>query len=143
MSDFSTLCPLFNTGMYSEMSIYPGTLTMTSLPASTTTKLAGIPFSRSVIVTHAYLAKITTPASTTANATVKLYRAASWAATATVFASCKVSKSVTTQAINKYIAFTIASAKTFSATQYLIMRSTVGTARAKTVRNIVVRYKEK
>lgn len=142
MSDFSSLCPLYNTGVYSELSIYPATLTMTSLPASTTTKLAGIPFSRSVIVTHAYLAKVTTPASTTANANIKLYRAASWAATATVFASCKISKTTTTQAINKYIAFTV-TAKTFSASQYLIMRSTKGTATAYTVRNIMVRYKEK
>ncbi len=142
MSDFSSLCPLFNTGVYSELMIYPGTLTMTSLPASTTTKLAGLPFSRSVIITHAYLAKITAPTSTTANATVKLYRAASWGATATAFASRKVSKSTTTQALKKSIAFTV-TAKTFSATQWLIMRSSIGTATARSVHNVFIRYKEK
>jgi hypothetical protein len=141
MSDFSSLCPLFNTGVYSELTL-PGSFSLKSL-ASTTTKLAGIPFQRSVIVTAAYAAKLTTPASTTGNVNVKLYRASSWAGTATVFASLKLSKTVTTQAANKYLGFTVAAAKTFSATQWLIMRCTKATAQGGTIRGVVVRYKEK
>jgi hypothetical protein len=141
MSDFSSLCPLFNTGVYSELTL-PGTFSLKSL-ASTTTKLAGIPFGRSVIVTAAYAAKLTTPASTTGNVNVKLYRATSWAGTATVFASLKISKTTTTQVTNKYHAMTLAAAKTFSATQWLIMRSTKATAQGGTLRGVVVRYKEK
>ena len=142
MSDFSSLCPLFNTGVYSELTI-PGPLTPDDL-ASTTTKLAGIIFGRSVIVTAAYLSKMTTQATVSSNPTVKLYRQASWASTtATCFASFEVSKTITTQIINKYLAFTMAAAKTFSATQMLTVRANKARENAKSIHGIIVRYKEK
>jgi len=142
MSDFSSLCPLFNTGVYSELTI-PGPLTPDNL-ASTTTKLAGIIFGRSVIVTAAYLSKMTTQATVSSNPTVKLYRQASWASTtATCFASFEVSKTITTQICNKYLAFTMAAAKTFSATQMLTVRANKARENAKSIHGIIVRYKEK
>jgi hypothetical protein len=140
MADFSSLCPLFNTGMYSELTL--PVKTVTSL-TSTTTKIAGILFGRSVIVTAGYVAKQTANTSTTANVNIKLYRATSWGGTATVFASLKISKSVTTYPLYRYSAMTVAAAKTFSATQWLIVRSTKGTATARPVAPIVIRYKEK
>lgn len=142
MSDFSALCPLFNTGVYSELTI-PGPLLQDNL-ASTTTKLAGILFGRSVIVTAAYLSKMTTLATVSSNPTVKLYRQASWASsTATCFASFEISKTITTQICNKYLQFTQAAAKTFSASQWLTVRGDKGRENGKSIHGIIVRYKEK
>ena len=63
MSDFSSLCPLFNTGVYSEVT-FPNIVVKS---ISTTTAIGpGIPFGRSVIVTSAYVrrqADISTPVS--------------------------------------------------------------------------------
>lgn len=141
MSDFSSLCPLFNTGMYSELTI-PGPLLQDNL-ASTTTKLAGILFQRSVIVTAAYLAKMTALATVSLNPTVKLYRQSSWPAVGTCFASFEISKTTTTQILAKYLAFTMAAAKTFSATQWLTVRGDKSRVNGKSIYGVIVRYKEK
>ena len=137
MSDFSSLCPLFNTGMYSEL-----TLPAVSVNnVSTTTKfLGGIPFSRSVIVTHAYIAKMTTFLTTCTALKIALCRAATWAATRTVFATVILSGTSTTQATGKYLPFTV-TAKTFSATQVLHLKA----LKKDVGRNVsvIVRYKEK
>lgn len=140
-TDFSALCPLFNTGVYSELTI-PGPLLQDNL-ASTTTKLAGVIFGRSVIVTAAYLAKMTALATVSLNPTVKLYRQASWASAGTCFASFEISKTTTVQILNKWLAFTIAAAKTFSATQWLTVRGDKGRSNGKSVYGVIVRYKEK
>lgn len=138
MSDFSSLCPLFNTGMYSEISLPPVTVN----DRSTTNKLiGGIPFSRSVIVTHAYLAKLTTFLASVTSLKIALCRASSWAATRTVFATIILSGTGTTQACGKYLPFTV-TAKTFSATQVLHLKSLEKEAGGKTV-SVIVRYKEK
>ena len=138
MSDFSSLCPLFNTGMYSEL-----TLPSVSLAARSTTNkfLGGIPFSRSVIVTHAYVAKLTTFTATATALKIALCRAATWAATRTVFATIILSATVTTQARGKFLPFTV-TAKTFSATQVLHLKSLKNEAGGKNV-SVIVRYKEK
>uniref|UniRef100_A0A6H1ZXE7 Uncharacterized protein n=1 Tax=viral metagenome TaxID=1070528 RepID=A0A6H1ZXE7_9ZZZZ len=139
MSDFSSLCPLFNTGVYSELTL---PVRIPTSVTSATTRVGGILFGRSVIVTHAYVAKKTANTSTTASLTVKLYRAASFAAANTVFASLKISKTVTTYPLDRFSAMTV-TAKTFSATQWLIVRYTKATATARAIHPIVIRYKEK
>jgi hypothetical protein len=138
MADFSSLCPLFNTGCYSEI-----TLPYISLTSrSTTTKFeGGLPFSRSVIVSHGYVKKHTTFTATATAVKLALCRAASWAATRTVFATVILSATITTQAIGKYLPFTV-TAKTFSATQVLNLKSLKNEAGAKHV-SVLIRYKEK
>ena len=139
MSDFSSLCPLFNTGVYSEITlpyIFIGT-------RSTTNKFeGGFPFGRSVIVTAAYVKKHTTPVSTTSAITLKLAKAATWAATRTVFASKLLSKTVTTQAVGRYLTMTV-TAKTFGATSVLHVVSGSKEATCSVHASILVRYKEK
>lgn len=137
MSDFSDLCPLFNTGVYSEI-----TLPYINLASRSSTQEfeGGLPFGRSVIVTAAYVKKHT-DISTTASLTIKLAKAASWAATRTVFASLVLSGTTTTQALGKYLAMTV-TAKTFGATDVLNLQSSAAEANAKHV-SIIVRYKEK
>jgi len=140
MAGFSELCPLFNTGMYSEIS-FGGPISLVS--RSTTNKFAALPpFSRSVIVTHAYVSKNTTFAATATAVKLAICRAATWAATRTVFATINLSATITTQKPGKYLAFTIATAKTFSATQVLHLKALKKEAGARTV-NVVIRYKEK
>lgn len=136
MSDFSSLCPLFNTGMYSEITLP----TISAVNRSTTERVGGIPFSRSVIVTHAYIAKMTTFATTCTAVKIALARAATFAATRTVFATVILSGTATTQKAWKYLPFTV-TAKTFSATQVLMVKF----LKKDTARNvsIIVRYKEK
>ena len=139
MSDFSSLCPLFNTGVYGEI-----TLPTVSVSAKSTTNkvLGGFLFSRSVIVTHAYVAKISTfPASCTA-LKIALARAASWAATRTTFATVILSGTGTTQARGRYFAFTV-TAKTFSATQVLHLKTVKKETTAPGNVSVIVRYKEK
>lgn len=141
MSDFSALCPLFNSGMYSELTI-PGPFSTAS--KSTTSRFAGVIFGRSVIVTAAYLAKMTALASATAKCKIRLCRATSWAGTNTVFATLTISKTTTTQILKKYIALTQAAAKTFSATQMLLVKSgTASKSTGKSFTGVIVRYKEK
>lgn len=136
MSDFSSLCPLFNTGVYSEIT-FPW---IVAGSVSTTTSLGpGIPFGRSVIVNAAY-ARLRTDISTTVTFTTKLAKAASWAATRTVFASCRLSGSNTAYTNKRYKAFTV-TAKTFTATDVLHIVGSKNTA-MKTI-DVIVRYKER
>ena len=137
MSDLSSLCPLFNTGVYSEIT-FPWVV---AASISTTTSMGpGIPFGRSVIVTAGY-ARLRTDISTTVTFTAKLAKAASWAATKTVFASCKISATNTSYTNKRYKAFTV-TAKTFSATDVLhIMSSKKETSM--TTLDVIIRYKEK
>ena len=141
MSDFSDLCPLFNTAVYSEIQmpyILLGTRTTSEL-------FAGLPaFSRSVIVTHAYVKKHTTFAATCTGLKVELLKAATWAtafASKTVFASLTLSSTVATQIVGKYLPMTV-TAKTFGATDVLNLLLAKSEAGAYHV-DVLVRYKEK
>ena len=137
MSDFSDLCPLFNTGVYNELTL-PNYIVKA---ISTTTEIGpGIPFSRSVIVTHAY-ARRQTDISTTVTYTAKLAKAASWSATQTVFASCKISATTTEYPVGRYKAMTV-TAKTFSATDVLHIANSKNETNMTTL-DLIVRYKEK
>ena len=137
MSDFSDLCPLFNTGVYGEI-----TLPYVNLASrSTTNKFeGGLPFGRSVIVTAAYVKKHT-DISTTASMTLKISKAATYSATQTVFSSFKLSGTTTTQALGKYLTMTT-TAKTFGATDVLHLASSAKETNQKHV-SVIVRYKEK
>ena len=137
MSDFSALCPLFNTGVYSTL-----TIPYVSVSGiSTTSKVGGYVFGRSVIVTAAYLVKHTAFSATATACKVYLCRQASYNATKTVFASIALSATDVTFAVGKCLAFTV-TAKTFSATQYLTIRANAKKTGMKTI-SVMARYKEK
>ncbi len=141
MSDFSALCPLFNTGVYGEI-----TLPMINMASRTTSAMFyyGLPFGRSVIVTAAYVQKVTAFASTCTAVKIKLAKAAAAATTyalRTVFASYTLSGSSTVQATGKWLTMTV-TAKTFGATSVLHVHSSKSEAGAKNV-NVIIRYKEK
>jgi hypothetical protein len=140
MANFSQLCPLFNTGVYSEIT-FP-TIIVASI-STTTTIGPAVPFSRSVIVTHAYLRR-TADISTTVTYSCYLAKMAAWSvkvAAATVFATCKVSASATAYPVSRYKAFTV-TAKTFNATDLLVVKNSKNEANMTTI-DVIVRYKEK
>lgn len=137
MSDFSSLCPLFNTGVFSEL-----TLPYISVSGlSTTGKKGGYVFGRSVIVTAAYLLKHTDFTATATACKVYLCRQATYNATKTVFASIALSATDVTFATGKLLAFTVTS-KTFSATQLLAIRTASKKTGMKSV-SVIARFKEK
>jgi hypothetical protein len=138
MSDFSDLCPLFNTGVYGEVTL--PYLVLASI--SSTSEAGGYIFGRSVIVTAAYNIKHTTIASTTDSFTILLDHGTSYgAATKTTFASHVVSKTVIVQAIGEPVAMTV-TAKTFGATDALTV-TTDGAESGAKHHSIIVRFKEK
>lgn len=139
MADFSALCPLFNTGVYHDIKMFSN---LSAISRATTNKFAWPAFGRSVIVTAGWVAKLTTFTATATAVKVALCRAASWAATRTVFATINLSSSTTTQIVRKPLSMTMASAKTFSATQILHLKFLKSEAGAKNI-NVWVRYKEK
>ena len=138
MSDFSSLCPLFNTGMYSEL-----TLPYCNAGGVSATEVvdAGYPFGRSVIVTAAYLKKHTAFGATATGAKLYLCRQTSASAAATVFASIVLSATDTVVVPKQWAAFTV-TAKTFGATKVLALRTNKSRTGMKHV-SVIVRYKEK
>uniref|UniRef100_A0A6M3IPW6 Uncharacterized protein n=1 Tax=viral metagenome TaxID=1070528 RepID=A0A6M3IPW6_9ZZZZ len=137
MSDMSDLCPIFNTGVYSEITI-PEVL----LAAISTTGYArtGLKFSRSVSVTAAFVRCRTAVVSTTAAIVLKLAKAASKAATGTVFASLKLSK--TNGASTLFFQAMTVTSKNFGPTDVLQVKTGAKETLARTV-ELIVRYKEK
>lgn len=138
MADFSSLCPIFNAAVYSEI-----TLPYVNLASRSTTNNfeGGLPFSRSVIVTHAYVKKHTTFTASSTALKLALCRCATFAAAKTVFATIILSSTITTQKVGKWLPFTL-TAKTFSATQVLALKALKKEAGGKNV-SVIVRYKEK
>ena len=141
MSDFSDLCPLFNTGVYGEIlvpyiDVSAGTtsICLTAFP----------PFGRSVIITDFYISKLTAFAASCTAVIVKLYRQATslgTMASGSAFASLTLSATATKQFLNTYTTGATTDT-TFSATQILKVGKSKDEAGAKHV-SILIRYKEK
>jgi hypothetical protein len=139
MSDFSELCPLFNTGVYSEL-----TLPYIDMNISSTGKAdGGYKFGRSVIITAAFIKKHTAFTATATATKAYICRQASIDATKTVFASIALSATDTTATAvpRQWKALTV-TAKTFSATQLLVVRTNKGRTGMKHC-SFIIRYKEK
>jgi hypothetical protein len=150
MSDFSELCPLFNTGVFHSLTL--ADVSFTGI-GPTRNALAGqayrslspgsLKFQRTVIVTKVYAAKLVT--GTTGLAVCACRHAATGTAAGTIFASIKMSSTVTVagQNIGCYRAMTQAANKTFLAADVLGFRGGGIDAAAATRCSFIVRYKEK
>lgn len=146
MSDFSQLCPLFSTGVYSELCI-PNiglsgiSTTMNALAGARVraTNPASVKFQRTVIVTKVYVQKHID--SGTAPVIVAKRHAATGTAAGTVFASLLFSTTTTVNPLGRLRAMTT-TAKTFLAADVLGIGST--TKRTNGGRyHFIVRYKDK
>lgn len=149
MSDFSELCPLFNTGVYNELTV-PG---ITFNACSTTNNALGgiltraacpcsFKFSRSVIVTKVFCVKESAPATTAIVLAMRM------ATTGTAAMTCFASLSVTTTSaasagiLYKPRPMTQASNQTFLAADALGFSLKTNKADAGEY-SFILRYKEK
>jgi hypothetical protein len=148
MSDFSELCPLFNTGVYSELCLGPISFTaiaptMNALAGAVvkTTKPGSLKFDRTVVVTKVFCQKV--GAQTSGIYILANHHKSTGTATGTVFASIKTTSTTTLFPIGQIRAMTQAANKTFLAADVLgFCAKTVDAADA--IRcNFIVRYKEK
>jgi len=150
MSDFSELCPLFNTGVYSELTL--ADVSFTSIgptrnalagPGDRATCPGSLKFQRTVLVTKIYAAKLV--AGTTGLAVCAVHHKATGTAAGTIFASIRMSSTVTIAGhnVNRFKAMTQAANKTFLAADVLgFCGGGIDTAAA-TRACFIVRYKEK
>ena len=141
MSDFSDLCPLFNTGVYNEIQV-----PYINLASRTTSEHFWTlpPFGRSVIVTDFYVSKLTTFAATCTALHLIMFRAATKGTArggATAFASIILSATATVQPLGRALTGTTTDT-TFSATQILKFFCSKSEVGAKHV-SVVIRYKDK
>lgn len=147
MSDFSELCPLFNTGVYKELTIsnvYMTGVSITSnalVGALTLAKYPGsLKFQRSVIVTKIFHKMEAKPA-TACIILIKRHPATGTAA-GTAFASLSVSTTSTLYNKSRWIAMTQAANKNFNAADVLgiVHKATCATPGC---HSFIVRYKER
>lgn len=146
MSDFSQLCPLFNTGVYSEVSFFNVGFSAVSTTCNAlvgnlkaATQPGSFKFQRTVVVTKVYLQKQLDGSQVPIILAHK--RKATGTAAATTFASMTVSTSVTKYPIGRVRAMTTTS-KTFAAAD--VLGFVLKTKKTDAGRyNFIVRYKEK
>ena len=146
MSDFSELCPLFNTGVFSEIT-FPG-IAMTNITACgnaldhtlTASSLSDFTFGRTVIVTGCYVRKVVNP---TLGQSLALQHKTSRLAAGTTFGTIVVSITLTGMAVGQtWVAMTVTDT-TFTSSEVLGLTVGTSTASGAGTYDIMVRYKEK
>ncbi len=146
MSDFGELCPLFNTGVFNEIT-FPG-IAMTNITACgnaldntfTASSIGNFTFGRTVIVTGCYVRKTVNP---TATQTLALQHKTSRLAAGTTFGTIEVNISITGMAVNQtWVGMTVTE-KTFTSSEVLGLTVGTSTASGAGTYDIMVRYKEK
>jgi hypothetical protein len=149
MSDFSELCPLFDTGVFHEI-VFPG-LNMT-LTAETCNALEGsctagaahsgnFTFGRTVVVTKAFLRRWTANAITS---TIHLDHRTTAGAAQTIFGTWIISVTQTLKEVKyTWLAMTQAADKTFTSSEILGMCIGGGTLSSGGEYDLIVRYREK
>jgi hypothetical protein len=148
-SDFGQLCPLFESGVFNEVLFPDVHMTDISICANALIgTLEGLPsqlgdwtFDRTVIVTEAWVRKVSNVASTEQ---LNLMHHTSMSAAGTVIGTIQLSATITGQPIGAgYIPFTIPAAFTFASSDVLgLVASEMENADAGYI-DLLVRYKEK
>ena len=147
MSDFSELCPLFTTGVYSELSInlikFDGiSTTMNAINGAVikATKPGSLKFDRTVIVTKVYANRIANPG--TGVILCAMRHVATGTAAGVAFASIKASTTATVWPLHAIKKMTQASNKTFLAADVLGFSNKTKKTDGGDF-SFIVRYKEK
>lgn len=146
MSDFGEICPLFNTGVFSEI-LFPGirmtdvTLCGNALDHTLTADSIGdFTFGRTVVVTGCYVRK---NASAAIDQSLELQHKTSRLAIGTTFGTLVVANTVTGMAVGQTWKGMTVTEKTFTSSEVLGLTVAVGTAASGGIFDIMVRYKEK
>jgi len=149
MSDFSELCPLFNTGVFSEV-LFPD-IHMTDISIcgnalvgtqdAFASAMGHWTFGRTVVVTHAWVKKVSAVASTEQ---YDLMHHSSQLAVGTVIGTVQLSATITGQPVGAgYTPFTITTAFTFASSDVLGLIPSASEASKPGLVDLLVRYKEK
>jgi hypothetical protein len=150
MSDFSELCPLFETGVFSEVGFYDlkmsgvsicSNILLGSINMGSATRTAVWTFGRTVVVTKVFI-RNRAAASLAQAVSPEMYHRASLCSAGTVFAS--FTASITTSGTEKYSWSTMTQAddQTFTSDEILGMTLATKFAASAGVFDLIVRYKE-
>ena len=149
MADFGELCPIFNTGVYNEIT-FPaidmnaittsGNALYGSLGSSIT--MAGyFTFGRTVVVTGAF-ARRTSANSTVVNLYLRHIAAGTFTTIGTIFASGTFTPTISILDNYAYMPFTVTS-MTFASSDILALAPSLGAAGSMGTYDLIVRYREK
>lgn len=152
MSDFSELCPLFNTGVFNEVGFgHLVNLTAASItanligagPDQTSDQASGFSFGRTVVVTEAFLRRYTATAdsSNAAEMHMRLRHRSSKGADATNFGLLTVTTTGSVMTAYNYNAMAV-TATTFTSDAVLDFGYGTSTVTAIGCYDLIVRYKE-
>lgn len=147
MSDFSELCPLFNTGVFNEVTFNDIPMSAVSICAnalSGTIRAAHqgyFTFGRTVVVTGAFVRRLV---ANSVEAALLLQRRASGEAVGTTFGSLTIPVSVSSHEIPyTWAPFTLSVEKTFTSSDVLGFTLATAIAGSAGVYDLMVRYREK
>jgi len=151
MSDFGELCPLFNTGVFNEVT-FPN-IAMTGITATgnallgtitcgSATRTAIWTFGRTVVVTGGFVRNRVKP-TIASTVVLRLMHHTTMLAVGTEFATLAVSISVDDSEIYTWVPFNDVTAKTFTSAEVLGFTVLTGTASGGGTYDLIVRYKEK
>jgi hypothetical protein len=146
MSNFSEICPIFNTGVFGQVTFpridsLTGISTTANFLEGTITAGTGagqFSFGRTVVVTGAFIRRYGT---NTAAENIYLQHRTSAGAAATAFGTATVTTTLSIYTIHTYWPMTVANT-TFTSSEVLSMGDLTVTATAIGAYDLIVRYKE-
>lgn len=148
MADFSELCPLFNTGVYSEV-MFPhigmsgitasGNALVGSLASSITMPGAFV-FGRTVVITDAFVRRYSM---NEASMVLYLTHLTSQTATPTIFGTMTIATAVSQWDNYCWVPFAHVTSTTFTATDILGIAPSLGTATSAGGYDFIIRYRDK
>ena len=151
MSDFGELCPLFNTGVFNEVT-FPniamtgvtatGNALLGTLTCGSATRTAVWTFGRTVVVTGGFVRNRVKP-TIASTVVLRLMHHTTMLAAGTEFATLAVSISVDDSEIYTWVPFNDVTARTFTSSEVLGFTVLTGTASGGGTYDLIVRYKEK
>lgn len=145
MADFGELCPLFNTGVFNEIT-FPN-ISMTAITACgnallgsvTEAKQSAFTFGRTVLITGAFVRKIQNVKGTTV---VRLIHNTSQLAAGTEFGTYAFSITVVGENAKAWMSMVVTE-KTFTSDEILGFTVATGSAASGGVFDLILRYKDK
>lgn len=152
MSDFSELCPIFNTGVFNEV-LFPniemigitatGNALLGTITCGSATRTDIWTFGRTVVVTGGFIRKRINP-TIAATVVLRLRHHTTMEAIGTEFATLAISISVTCmQDGYSWVPFNTVTDTTFTSDEVLGFTVLTGTASGLDTFDLIVRYKEK
>jgi len=149
MTDFSELCPLFNTGVFHELTFHNvkmtditacGNVFLGTLTAGATTKPGMFTFGRTVVVTDCFIKKNEEVKGLTI---LRLMHHTSQLAAGTEFMSYQMSITASTvELYYTWVAMNVTTSATFTSNEILGLTVATGSAASGGAFDVMLRYKE-